>query len=89
MILSHGPGLISCHGRPMKYALYPGCAAQGATPELYQSTRAIIGQLGIEVVELTAAACCGAGVVTEAILIWRWRLTPGRLRKPRRLDWMS
>jgi succinate dehydrogenase / fumarate reductase, cytochrome b subunit len=50
----------------MKYALYPGCAAQGATPELYQSTRAIIGRLGIEVVELTAAACCGAGVVTEA-----------------------
>ena len=49
----------------MKYALYPGCAAQGATPELYQSTRAIIGRLGIEVVELTAAACCGAGVVTE------------------------
>ncbi|MGH7148454.1 MAG: heterodisulfide reductase-related iron-sulfur binding cluster, partial [Nitrospiraceae bacterium] len=47
----------------MKYALYPGCAAQGATPELYQSTRAIIGRLGIEVVELTAAACCGAGVV--------------------------
>ena len=50
----------------MKYALYPGCAAQGATPELYQSTRTIIGRLGIEVVELTAAACCGAGVVTEA-----------------------
>ncbi len=50
----------------MKYALYPGCAARGATPELYQSTRAIIGQLGIEVVELSAAACCGAGVVTEA-----------------------
>ena len=50
----------------MKYALYPGCAAQGATPELYQSTRAIIGRLGIEVIELAAAACCGAGVVTEA-----------------------
>ena len=50
----------------MKYALYPGCAAQGATPELYQSPRAIIGRLGIEVVELSAAACCGAGVVTEA-----------------------
>ena len=27
---------------------------------------AIIGRLGIDVVELTAAACCGAGVVTEA-----------------------
>ncbi|TKB76664.1 MAG: heterodisulfide reductase, partial [Nitrospira sp.] len=51
---------------PLKFALYPGCAAQGATPELYQSTMAIIGRLGLEVVELKAAACCGAGVVTEA-----------------------
>jgi succinate dehydrogenase / fumarate reductase cytochrome b subunit len=50
----------------MKFALYPGCAAQGATPELYQSTMAIIGRLGVEVIELKAAACCGAGVVTEA-----------------------
>lgn len=50
----------------MKYALYPGCAAKGATPELYQSTMAIIGRLGLEVVELAAASCCGAGVVTEA-----------------------
>lgn len=51
---------------PLRYALYPGCAAKGATPELYQSTMAIIGRLGIEVVELTASSCCGAGVVTEA-----------------------
>lgn len=50
----------------LKYALYPGCAAKGATPELYQSTMAIIGRLGIEVVELQAASCCGAGVVSEA-----------------------
>ncbi len=51
---------------PLKFALYPGCAAQGATPELYQSAMAIIKRLGIEVVELAAAPCCGAGVVTEA-----------------------
>ncbi|MEK7293458.1 MAG: CoB--CoM heterodisulfide reductase iron-sulfur subunit B family protein [Nitrospirota bacterium] len=51
---------------PLKFALYPGCAAKGATPELYQSTMAIIGRLGVDVVELTAAACCGAGIVTEA-----------------------
>src|SRR5919198_2458330 len=50
----------------MRYALYPGCAAKGATPELYQSTMAIIGRLGIEVTELTASSCCGAGVVAEA-----------------------
>ncbi len=50
----------------LRYALFPGCAAKGATPELYQSTMAIIGRLGIEVEELAAASCCGAGVVTEA-----------------------
>src|SRR6266542_688486 len=49
---------------PLKFALYPGCAAKGATPELLQSTMAIIGRLGIEVTELTASSCCGAGVVT-------------------------
>ena len=30
----------------IRYALYPGCAAKGATPELYQSTMAILGRLG-------------------------------------------
>ncbi len=50
----------------MKYALFTGCAAKGATPELYQSTMAIIGRLGIQVTELTAASCCGAGVIGEA-----------------------
>jgi len=50
----------------LKFALYPGCAAKGATPELYQSTMAIVGRLGIEVIELAASSCCGAGVVTEA-----------------------
>lgn len=49
----------------LKFALYPGCAAKGATPELYQSTMAIIGRLGIDVTELEAASCCGAGVVGE------------------------
>src|SRR5437764_10552528 len=50
----------------IRYALYHGCAAKGATTELYQSTMAILGRLGIEVVELTASSCCGAGVVSEA-----------------------
>jgi len=53
-------------GMALKYALYPGCAAKGATPELLQSTMAVIGRLGIDVTELTASSCCGAGVVGEA-----------------------
>ena len=50
----------------MKFAFYPGCAAQGACPELYQSTQLIVQKLGIELVELRAASCCGAGVIGEA-----------------------
>lgn len=50
----------------MKYALFTGCAAKGACPELYQSTIAIARILDIEVVEMLDAACCGAGVVAEA-----------------------
>ena len=49
----------------MKYALYPGCAAKGACPELYQSTQCVTKRLGIEMDEMVDAACCGAGVVTE------------------------
>lgn len=50
----------------MKYALYTGCAAKGACPELYQSTMQVTRRLNIEVVEMLDAACCGAGVITEA-----------------------
>lgn len=50
----------------MKFAYYPGCAAKGAAPELHQSVVKVVGRLGIEIVELTAFNCCGAGVITEA-----------------------
>ena len=49
----------------MKYALYTGCAAKGACPELYQSATKVAELLGIELTELKSAACCGAGVVGE------------------------
>ena len=50
----------------MRYAFYPGCAAKGATPELYQSTQEVARVLGLDLVELTDYNCCGAGVITEA-----------------------
>jgi succinate dehydrogenase / fumarate reductase cytochrome b subunit len=62
----HRPECEATESMPLKFALYPGCAAKGATPELYQSTMAIIGRLGIEVIELAASSCCGAGVIGEA-----------------------
>lgn len=50
----------------MRFALYPGCAAKGACPELYQSTIAVCERLDIQVDELVDAACCGAGVISES-----------------------
>ena len=49
----------------MKYAFYPGCVAKGGAPELYDSAVAVMERLGIETVELTRAACTGAGVLQE------------------------
>jgi succinate dehydrogenase / fumarate reductase cytochrome b subunit len=49
----------------MRYAYYPGCYAKGTAPELDSSTRAVCERLGIELEELTAAPCCGAGDVQQ------------------------
>jgi succinate dehydrogenase / fumarate reductase, cytochrome b subunit len=49
----------------LRYAYFPGCVAQGACRELYQSTAALTQALGIELVELKKAACCGSGTYKE------------------------
>lgn len=53
----------------LKYAYFPGCVAQGACRELYQSTQALTQALGIELVELKTAACCGSGTFKEDSLL--------------------
>ena len=49
----------------LKYAYFPGCVAQGACRELSMSTKALTKALGIELVELKKAACCGSGTFKE------------------------
>ncbi len=49
----------------LKYAYYPGCVAQGACRELYKSTQAMTQALGIELLELKRASCCGSGTFKE------------------------
>lgn len=49
----------------MRYAYYPGCVAKSSARELYESTAALSKKLGIELVELTSASCCGAGVIND------------------------
>jgi len=49
----------------LKYAYFPGCVAQGACRELHQSTLALTHALGIELIELKKASCCGSGTFKE------------------------
>jgi succinate dehydrogenase cytochrome b subunit len=49
----------------MKVAYWPGCVSRGFTPELHGSMAKIAPLLGIELVELDRASCCGAGVIAE------------------------
>ena len=49
----------------MKYAYFPGCVGQDSCSELDVSTKLIAKELGIELVELEDATCCGAGFVQD------------------------
>ena len=49
----------------MKYAFFPGCVSRGGCPELYPATKLICAKLGIELQEMPAASCTGAGVLKE------------------------
>src|SRR5918998_4090849 len=49
----------------MKVAYWPGCVSRGFTPELHGSMAKVAPLLGIELVELDRASCCGAGVIAE------------------------
>jgi succinate dehydrogenase / fumarate reductase cytochrome b subunit len=49
----------------IKVAYWPGCVSRGFTPELHGSMALVAERLGIELVELDRANCCGAGVIAE------------------------
>jgi succinate dehydrogenase / fumarate reductase cytochrome b subunit len=49
----------------LKVAYWPGCVSRGFTPELHGSMALIAERMGIELVELDRANCCGAGVIAE------------------------
>ena len=48
-----------------KYGFFPGCVAKESCKELFNSTMHLADRLGIELVELTAASCCGASVLND------------------------
>jgi succinate dehydrogenase / fumarate reductase, cytochrome b subunit len=49
----------------LKVAYWPGCVSRGFTTELHGSMALVADRLGIELVELDRANCCGAGVIAE------------------------
>lgn len=49
----------------LKYAYFTGCVAKGTCPELHNSTVELAKTLGMELWEMTGAACCGAGVIHD------------------------
>jgi succinate dehydrogenase / fumarate reductase cytochrome b subunit len=49
----------------LKLAYWPGCVSRGFTPELHGSMALVAERLGVELVTLDRANCCGAGVIAE------------------------
>lgn len=50
----------------MRYAYFPGCVALDSCKELDFATREVAKDLGIELVDLPEASCCGAGNLQES-----------------------
>lgn len=49
----------------MRYGYYPGCASQVITKEYNTSTKRVCELLGIELLEMKDANCCGAGLMVD------------------------
>ncbi len=49
----------------LSYAYYPGCASQEMTREANETTRLVAAELGIELLDMPKANCCGAGLLTD------------------------
>ncbi|SVD06316.1 uncharacterized protein METZ01_LOCUS359170, partial [marine metagenome] len=49
----------------MKFAYFPGCVAKGSSREVEDAMRSVVDGLGITLVEMPGAACCGAGVMKQ------------------------
>ena len=50
----------------MRYAYYPGCAAEAIMKEANETTKIVADILDIELVDMKNATCCGAGCLDEA-----------------------
>ena len=53
-------------GGVTRFAYYPGCIAEFSSKELDATTKHLAPMLGIELLPMPAATCCGAGDIAEA-----------------------
>ena len=49
----------------LKYAYYPGCASLEITEESSETTKMVADALGIKLVDMPGASCCGAGLMSD------------------------
>lgn len=49
----------------LKYAYYPGCASKEITKEASDATLLVAKRLGIELLDMPNASCCGAGLMKD------------------------
>jgi succinate dehydrogenase / fumarate reductase cytochrome b subunit len=54
----------------LRFAYYPGCVAQGSAREVEDAMQGLSRVLGLELLPMMGAACCGAGVMKQA----NWKL---------------
>ena len=70
----------------LKYAYFPGCVAKGSAREVEDAMREVIDHLGIVLVDMPGATCCGAGVMKQANHSSNSPSTPGP--SPWRSKWI-
>lgn len=58
----------------MKYAYYPGCSLTESAREFDLSTRAVMGQLGAELIEIPEWTCCGASAAEPVSKLMNYAL---------------
>ena len=70
----------------MRYLYYPGCSLKGTALEYDVSTRALMGELGAELVEIEDWTCCGASAAEATSYLLSLSLPALILAKAEKMD---
>lgn len=70
----------------MRYSYFPGCSLEATAREYALSTRAVMAELGVELVELTDWNCCGASAAEISSRLLSFVLPARNLALAEQLD---